>query len=50
VEKPFGVGEFLARMRAALRQSGRSRAPVGPIRAGDVEIDLDKGFTSRFVR
>jgi two-component system KDP operon response regulator KdpE len=47
VEKPFGVGEFLARMRAALRQSGRSRAPVGPIRAGDVEIDLDKRRVTR---
>lgn len=47
VEKPFGVGEFLARMRAALRQSGRSRAAVGPIRAGDVEIDLDKRRVTR---
>jgi two-component system KDP operon response regulator KdpE len=42
VEKPFGVGELLARLRAAMRQSGKAQAaPQGPIRAGDVEIDLE---------
>jgi two-component system KDP operon response regulator KdpE len=41
VEKPFGVGELLARLRAALRQSVKSPAPRGPIRAGEVEIDLE---------
>jgi two-component system KDP operon response regulator KdpE len=40
VEKPFGVGELLARLRAALR--GRVvRAGVAPVvRSGEVEIDL----------
>jgi two-component system KDP operon response regulator KdpE len=41
VAKPFGVGELLARIRAALRRSG----PVAPdsiMRFGRVEIDLDK--------
>ena len=33
--------------RLWLRQSGRSRAAVGPIRAGDVEIDLDKRRVTR---
>jgi two-component system, OmpR family, KDP operon response regulator KdpE len=47
VEKPFGVGELLARLRAALRQSGKSQAPLGPIRAGDVEIDLDMRRVTR---
>lgn len=47
VEKPFGVGELLARLRAALRQSGKSPAPRGPIRAGDVEIDLEMRRVTR---
>lgn len=47
VEKPFGVGELLARLRAALRQSARAPAPTGPIRAGDVEIDLEKRLVTR---
>uniref|UniRef100_B0T7K3 Two component transcriptional regulator, winged helix family n=1 Tax=Caulobacter sp. (strain K31) TaxID=366602 RepID=B0T7K3_CAUSK len=41
VEKPFGIGEFLARLRAALRQRGAAM-PSGVHRAGEVEIDLDK--------
>jgi two-component system KDP operon response regulator KdpE len=47
VEKPFGVGELLARLRAALRQSARVPAPIGPIHAGDVEIDLEKRLVTR---
>lgn len=47
VEKPFGVGELLARLRVALRQTGRARAPSGPIRAGEVEIDLEKRRVTR---
>ncbi|WP_422177497.1 winged helix-turn-helix domain-containing protein [Caulobacter sp.] len=41
IEKPFSIGEFLARLRAALRQRG-AVTPSGVHRAGDVEIDLDK--------
>jgi two-component system KDP operon response regulator KdpE len=41
VEKPFGVGELLARVRAALRRS--TGAPSGAVfRFGHVELDLDK--------
>ena len=47
VEKPFGVGELLARLRAALRQSARAPMPTGPIHAGDVEIDLEKRLVTR---
>lgn len=47
VEKPFGVGELLARLRAALRQSARAPTPTGPIRAGDIEIDLEKRLVTR---
>jgi two-component system, OmpR family, KDP operon response regulator KdpE len=42
VAKPFGVGELLARIRAALRRS-ISRAPDGQaLRFGQVEVDFDK--------
>ncbi|WP_298160116.1 response regulator [Brevundimonas sp.] len=41
VEKPFGVGELLARLRAVLRQTAPRATPTGPIVAGDVNIDLE---------
>jgi len=47
VEKPFGVGELLARLRVALRQRAATQAPVGAIRAGAVELDLDKRLVTR---
>ena len=47
VEKPFGVGELLARLRAALRQTGKAAGPQGPILLGEVEIDLDKRLVTR---
>lgn len=47
VEKPFGVGELLARLRVALRQKAATQAPLGPIRAGAVELDLDKRLVTR---
>ena len=41
VEKPFGVGELLARLRASLRQgAGRPAAP-GPIEIGELLVDLE---------
>ena len=39
VEKPFGVGELLARLRVSLRASAPEA--VGLIEAGDVSIDLE---------
>jgi two-component system KDP operon response regulator KdpE len=47
VEKPFGVGEFMARLRAALR--GRViRAGVAPVvRSHDVEVDLVQRMVTR---
>ena len=43
VAKPFGVGELLARIRAALRRSAAAAMPEGPaLRFGRVEVDLDK--------
>jgi two-component system KDP operon response regulator KdpE len=42
IAKPFGVGELLARIRAALRRS-TAVAPAGSVvRFGRIEIDLDK--------
>jgi two-component system, OmpR family, KDP operon response regulator KdpE len=40
VTKPFSVDELLARLRAALRRTAPSRAPV--IAIGQVRIDLEK--------
>lgn len=47
VEKPFGVGELLARIRAGLRQTSRQDVPVGPVQVGDVVIDLERRLVSR---
>jgi two-component system, OmpR family, KDP operon response regulator KdpE len=40
VEKPFGVEELLARLRAALRRAGPAGGPV--LELGELVIDLDK--------
>lgn len=47
VEKPFGVGELLARIRASLRQRADPAAPKGPVVAGDVTMDLDRRLVTR---
>lgn len=39
VNKPFGVGELMARMRAALRHRGQQFAEAPVLRLGDFEID-----------
>src|SRR5215467_3703727 len=39
VNKPFGVGELMARMRAALRHRMQRRAETPVLRVGDIEID-----------
>lgn len=39
VNKPFGIGELLARMRAALRHHMQRQAETPVLRAGDIEID-----------
>lgn len=40
VEKPFGVGELLARLRAAIRRGPRGGTEPTSVRAGGLEIDL----------
>ena len=46
VEKPFGVGELLARLRANLRLAPRAEA-AGPLTAGEVVIDLERRNITR---
>jgi two-component system KDP operon response regulator KdpE len=47
LEKPFGVGELLARLRVAMRHRLHQVGAAPLIRAGDVEIDLIKRLVSR---
>jgi two-component system KDP operon response regulator KdpE len=47
VEKPFGVGELLARLRVAMRHRLRQAGAAPIIKAGDVEIDLVKRLVTR---
>ncbi|MGH7021125.1 MAG: winged helix-turn-helix domain-containing protein, partial [Brevundimonas sp.] len=47
VEKPFGVGELLARVRANLRQAAPRAEAVGPLTAGDLVIDLEHRLITR---
>ena len=47
VEKPFGVGELLARLRAGLRQGALQPTSDGEVVIGDVVIDLDKRAVTR---
>jgi two-component system, OmpR family, KDP operon response regulator KdpE len=48
VTKPFGVAEFLARVRSALRHGVQVRGAAPVVRAGELEIDLaQRGVTRR---
>ena len=47
VEKPFGVGELLARVRANLRQAAPRVEASGPLTAGEVVIDLERRLITR---
>lgn len=40
VQKPFDIGEFLARLRAALRNKVQRQGAAPIVRAGEIEIDL----------
>lgn len=42
VEKPFDVGELLARLRAALRNAAPGPAPAPVLHLGPLEIDLPR--------
>ena len=47
VEKPFGVGELLARLRVALRNRVTRTGAAPIVRSGDVEVDLVRRIVTR---
>jgi len=47
VEKPFGMGELLARLRNAARHAARAAHQVTRIEIGDLVIDLDRRLVLR---
>jgi two-component system KDP operon response regulator KdpE len=47
VTKPFGIGELLARVRAALRQVVRTDSGTTELRLGNAIIDLERRTASR---
>ncbi|MFN3522586.1 MAG: winged helix-turn-helix domain-containing protein [Phenylobacterium sp.] len=47
VEKPFGVGELLARLRVALRHRLRDQGADPVVTAGELTIDLVKRLVTR---
>ena len=47
VEKPFGVGELLARIRAALRHRLQADGAEPVVTAGDLTVDLVKRLVTR---
>lgn len=48
VEKPFRVGELLARLRGVIRRQARQAEPTPPVvRAGDLVIDLPRRLVTR---
>jgi two-component system KDP operon response regulator KdpE len=47
VNKPFGIGELLARLRAALRHRLRQQGAPPVIKAGDLRIDIARRKVTR---
>jgi len=47
VEKPFAIGELLARMRVALRHARGAGEPSGPLGADGLVIDVERHLVSR---
>jgi two-component system KDP operon response regulator KdpE len=47
VNKPFGIGELMARLRAALRHRMQEKGETPVLRIGDVEIDIPRHRVAR---
>ena len=47
VEKPFGIGELTARLRAALRHAAHAVQPVQRVEIDGVVMDFDKRLVTR---
>ena len=47
VEKPFGIGELTARLRAALRHAAQAAQPAQRVEIDGVVMDFDKRLVTR---
>lgn len=47
VNKPFGIGELMARLRTALRHASHGAADVSKVTCGDLAIDISAHAVSR---
>ncbi|MDR3373378.1 MAG: response regulator [Ancalomicrobiaceae bacterium] len=47
VEKPFGIGEFMARLRTALRHRVKGGEEITRFEIGGLVVDLDRRLVSR---
>jgi two-component system KDP operon response regulator KdpE len=47
VEKPFAIGEFMARLRAALRHAAKDEQANSHFEAGGLSVDLDRRRVER---
>ena len=47
INKPFGIGELLARLRAALRHRLRRQGETPVVKAGDLRIDIARRRVTR---
>ncbi|MBI2260711.1 MAG: winged helix-turn-helix domain-containing protein [Caulobacterales bacterium] len=47
IDKPFGIGELLARLRVALRREMQHEASPPVVRSGDLEIDIGNRMVRR---
>jgi len=47
INKPFGVGELMARLRAALRHRTQAQREIAIIRIGEIELDTERHRVTR---
>jgi len=47
INKPFGVGELMARLRAALRHRTQAQREIAIIRVGEIELDTERHRVTR---
>jgi two-component system KDP operon response regulator KdpE len=47
VEKPFAIGEFMARLRAALRHAAKDERENAHFEGGGLSVDLDRRLVNR---